>query len=109
MADLENLTAETVAEWLRAQARKFAEMAESVESAFATRNGKVTSTASEVQDSVPPPKNSERMKALLSDGRARRPAEMAIELGLNETLVRKIVANRNDLFSINERGWITVR
>lgn len=89
-----------VVAWLRGHARECSETADRIERAFAGALGRSTQqiSASDL------PLN-ERIRKLLSDGKARRSADIARILGVSENEVTKVVAS-NGTIERRERGWI---
>lgn len=98
----DSLSPATVAAWMRSQAARFNEMADEIEATF-NMNGRPPSVGR-----TPSGTTTDRVRQLLSDGKARRPATIANELGLKETSVIGVVTQPNSGLVRNERGWVTL-
>jgi len=96
-----DLNPNDVVMWMREQAQWFTEMADRIEKAFKTSHSAPSAPPS---PSVP---LSDRIHKLLGDGKARRAPDIAKDLSVPLSQVRKIVEN-NGLLTRNERGWITM-
>jgi hypothetical protein len=96
-----DLNPNDVVAWMREQAQRFTEMADHIEKAFKISHSVPHATPA---PSIPLP---ERIRELLTDGKARRAPHIAKELGVP---VRQVQANvqGNRLLKRNERGWITL-
>lgn len=96
-----DLNPNDVVTWMREQARRFTEMADQIEKTFKTSHSGATPI---VAQSLP---LSERIRNLLTDGKARRSPGIAKALNVSKAQVEKIVRD-NGLLKRNERGWITL-
>lgn len=110
----EVLTPLEVIRWLRDQARVFEEMATRLERIFQTAETLAPSQVAEASSSVARSRSTldvcrDRMLKVLADGRSRRPAELAAEIGFPERLVRVVSTRGPGVFFANERGWLSVK
>ena len=94
----QDLAPQDVVAWMRQQAKRFTEMADSIERTF-----QLNGHQQPFDDQI-----ASRILRVLDDNKARRVNQIAAEIDIAEKDIRRVINDRRATFDVNERGWVTI-